>query len=286
MKVIIPAAGMGTRLLPATKEQPKEMLPLFAKAHSGRPCLKPLLQLVFEQLYGVGLREFYFIIGREKRAIEDHFTPEHGYVEMLDQKRKNELADELRNFYKKIENSTIVWINQPGPRGFGDAVSRAAPFVGDEPVLVHAGDTYVISDHDRHLRELIKIHKKLDTDAVCLLREVKDPGQFGVAEVEKVKGDLLRLKKVVEKPEKPKSNLALMPIYIFRPVIFKALEGLVPGKGNEVQLTDGIQKLIDMRLDCYALRMSPHDIWLDIGTIETYWNALETSFNRAVRVVG
>jgi UTP--glucose-1-phosphate uridylyltransferase len=94
---------MGTRLLPATKEQPKEMLPLFARASGGQACLKPLLQLVFEQLYDVGFREFYFIIGREKRAIEDHFTPDFSYVGMLERRKKNELAGELKNFYQKIE---------------------------------------------------------------------------------------------------------------------------------------------------------------------------------------
>lgn len=283
MKVVIPAAGMGTRLLPTTKEQPKEMLPLFAKAHGGQPCLKPLLQLVFEQLYSVGFREFYFIIGREKRAIEDHFTPEYDYVEMLERKRKNELADEMHEFYKKIENSSIVWVNQPEPRGFGDAVLRVAHFVRDEPVFVHAGDTYVISDRDRHLNDLIKTHKELGADMTCLLREVEDPRQFGVAEVEKVKGNVYRLKKVVEKPERPKTNLAIMPIYIFNPVIFKALKDVSPGKGNEIQLTDGMQRLIDMGLGSYALKMNPRDIWLDIGTIETYWNALKTSFERFAR---
>lgn len=283
MKVVIPAAGMGTRLLPATKEQPKEMLPLFAKARGGKPCLKPLLQLVFEQLYDVGFREFYFIIGREKRAIEDHFTPEYDYVEMLERRNKNDLAGELQNFYGKVESSTVVWVNQPEPKGFGDAVLKVAPFVNDEPVFVHAGDTYVISDGDRHLRELIKIHKELDSAMTCLLREVEDPKHFGVAEVEKVKGKVFRLKKVVEKPLKPRTNLAIMPIYIFAPAIFKALREVPPGKGNEIQLTDGMQKLIDAGLASYALKMGARDIWLDIGTIETYWDALETSFNRFVR---
>ena len=283
MKVVIPAAGMGTRLLPATKEQPKEMLPLFANTRDGKPCLKPLLQLVFEQLYDVGLREFYFIIGREKRAIEDHFAPESDYVEMLRKIRKNEFAEDLLDFYRKIEGSTIVWVNQPEPRGFGDAVLRVAPFVGNDLVLVHAGDTYVISDHGKHLKELIKVHQKLGADMTCLLREVENPRQFGVAEVEKFKGSILRLKKVVEKPQRPKTNLALMPIYIFKPVIFQVLKEVGPGKGGEIQLTDGIQKLIDMGLATYALKMSSRDIWLDIGTIETYRNALETSFNRAVR---
>ena len=198
MKVIIPAAGKGTRLLPATKEQPKEMLPLFARASGGQVCLKPLLQLVFEQLYDIGFREFYFIIGREKRAIEDHFTPDSSYVDMLKQRKKNELADELRNFYQKIENSTIVWVNQPEPKGFGDAVLKAATFARDEPVFVHAGDTYIISDHDQHLRTLTKSHNELNAIATCMLQEIEDPRQYGVADVEREDRGY-RVKKVVEK---------------------------------------------------------------------------------------
>jgi UTP--glucose-1-phosphate uridylyltransferase len=277
MKAIIPAAGMGTRLLPATKEQPKEMLPLFAKTSGGQVCLKPLLQLVFEQLYDVGFREFYFIIGKEKRAIEDHFTPDPDYVSMLQRKRKNELADELGNFYRKIENSTIVWVNQPEPKGFGDAVLKVAVFAGDKPVLVHAGDTCVISDHAYHIKKMIKTREELGADAVCVLQWVKDPRQYGVAEVKRPKGGIYKVKKVIEKPEKPTSNLAIMPIYIFHPVIFEALKETPPGIGNEVQLTDGIQKLIDWGLKVYAIKLSSRDIRLDIGTIETYWSALEIS---------
>lgn len=278
MKVIIPAAGRGTRLLPATKEQPKEMLSLFARGSNGQICLKPALQLVFEQLYDVGFREFYFIIGREKRAIEDHFTPEPGYVAMLEGKGKSGPADELKRFYRKIEDSTIVWVNQPEPRGFGDAVLKAAAFAGGEPVLVHAGDTYIISDNARHLRALMQTHDKLEADATCVLQEVEDPRQYGVAEVEEIGGTAYRVKKVIEKPEKPTTNLALMPIYVFDPVIFKALKETAPGVGNEIQLTDGIQKLIDGGLKVYAIKLSPNDIRLDIGTIETYWDALKLSY--------
>jgi UTP--glucose-1-phosphate uridylyltransferase len=281
MKVIIPAAGMGTRLLPATKEQPKEMLSLFTRASGGQVCLKPLLQLVFEQLYDVGFREFYFIIGREKRAIEDHFTPDSSYVNMLKRKKKNELAGELGSFYQKIEDSTIVWVNQPEPKGFGDAVLKAAAFAGDEPVLVHAGDTYVIPDHAHHLKNLIKTHEEHEADATCVLQWVRGPRQYGVAEVGKARGGVYEVKKVIEKPEKPTSNLAIMPIYVFRPVIFRALKETPPGKGHEIQLTDGIQKLIDWRQRVHAIKLGSRDIRLDIGTIETYWDALKLSYQHA-----
>jgi UTP--glucose-1-phosphate uridylyltransferase len=277
MKVIIPAAGMGTRLLPATKEQPKEMLPVFASTSNGQKCLKPVLQLVFEQLYGLGFREFYFVIGREKRAIEDHFTPEFGYVTMLQGKGKSGPAEELNNFYRKIENSNIVWVNQPEPRGFGDAVLRAATFAGGESVLVHAGDTYVTPDG--YLRNLIKTYEELNADAVCVLQEVEDPKQYGIAEIGEPVGNAYRVKKVIEKPEKPTTNLAIMPMYVFHPIIFKALKEIPLGKGNEIQLTDGIQKLIDWGLKVYAIKLSSSDIRLDIGTIETYWDALRLSYH-------
>lgn len=278
MKVIIPSAGMGTRLLPATKEQPKEMLPLFAKTLNGRPCLKPLLQLVFEQLHDVGFREFSFIIGREKRAIEDHFTPEPSYIAMLEEKRSS-LVDDFKDFYRKIENSSIVWVNQPEPKGFGDAVLKAQAFMRNEPVLVHAGDTCILSDCDRHLKDLMKIHEELDAHATFILQEVGDPRQYGVAEVSEVDAHVCKVKSVVEKPEKPATNLAIMPIYIFRPIIFKALKETLPGEGGEIQLTDGIQKLIDWRLKVYAIKLNPNDIRLDIGTIETYRDALELSYH-------
>lgn len=283
MKVIIPAAGVGTRLLPATKEQPKEMLPLFARTYRGQVCLKPLLQLIFEQLYDVGFREFYFIIGRGKRSIEDHFTPDLSYVEVLKRKKKKELAGVLGNFYRKIEDSTIVWVNQPEPRGFGDAVLKAAALTRDEPVLVHAGDTYIISNHNHHIKNLIKTHEELGTDAACVLQWVNNPRQYGVAEVGKAKGGIYKVKKMVEKPERPTSNLAIIPIYIFRPVIFKALKETPPGKGGEIQLTDGIQKLVDWGRGAYAIKLGSRDIRLDVGTIETYWNALELSYRHARR---
>src|SRR2546428_12481865 len=121
-KAVIAAAGLGTRLLTATKEQPKEMLPVYSREADKILRLKPMLQLIFEQLYDFGIRDFCFIIGRGKRAIEDHFTPDHNYLEML-QKRggssRNEHVLDLKAFYSKIEHSTIFWVNQIQPLGFG-----------------------------------------------------------------------------------------------------------------------------------------------------------------------
>ena len=121
-KVIIPAAGLGTRLFPATKEQPKEMLPIFSKTEHGDMMVKPVVQLVFEQLHDAGLREFCYVVGRGKRGIEDHFTPDAECIRMLEEMGKNGQASDLESFYKKLETSTIMWVNQPEPKGFGNAV--------------------------------------------------------------------------------------------------------------------------------------------------------------------
>ena len=244
-KAVIPAAGLGTRLLSVTKEQPKEMLPIFAKGKNGELCLKPIVQLVFERLFQVGFREFCFIVGRGKRAIEDHFTPDFSYVSMLDSKGLGDAAMELEAFYKTVDGSTVVWVNQPEPRGFGDAVLKARSFVGNDRFMVHAGDSHFISRNADHLRRVIALSEESNADGLFLSMEVEDPTRFGIVEAETSANGLLRVKRLVEKPEKPPSKLAIMPVYVFNNNIIKALESTASGFGGELQLTDGIQKMVD-----------------------------------------
>lgn len=280
-KAVIPAAGLGTRLLSATKEQPKEMLPVFCRNRNGDLSVKPLVQLVFEQLFDVGIKEFCFIVGRGKRAIEDHFTPDFEYVERLNSISKNSQASDLQSFYRKLEESTIIWVNQPQPKGFGHAVLLARPFVGAEEFLVHAGDTYVISNQNSHLTRLVNTHRRLRDDATLLIQEVLDPRPYGIIEGKET-AEGYKVTRVVEKPEKPTTNLAIMPIYVFTPILFRALEVTPPGKGGEIQLTDGIQKLIDWGLNVHAIKLSDDDIRLDIGTPQTYWEAQSLSYKKAL----
>jgi UTP--glucose-1-phosphate uridylyltransferase len=282
-KVVVPAAGLGTRLFPATKEQPKEMLPIFSRLVNGDVEVKPLLQMVFEQLYDAGFREFCFVVGRGKRSIEDHFTPDHNSVVMLKNRGKGDQASDLDGFYTKLKTSTIIWVNQPEPKGFGHAVLMAQPFVQNERCLVHAGDTYIISENAAHLKLLIEIYNRLKADAAFLVQEMKDPRQYGVVEVKEMEKGVYKVLAAVEKPEKPPSNLAIMPIYVFRPVIFEELKKTVPGKGGEVQLTDAIQRLVDRGLNVYAILLNPKEARLDIGSPETYWDALSLSYQHFCR---
>lgn len=271
-EVVIPAAGLGTRLLSATKEQPKEMLPVFASNENGSLALKPLLQLVFEQLYNFGVRRFCFVVGREKRAVEDHFTPDYEYTNRLKNQGKNEQAAGLVTFYEKVRASAILWVNQYEPLGFGDAVLQVEPFIQGESFLVHAGDTYVISEDNGHLNRLVSRCRGKPVDAVLTLLEVDDPRNYGVAEVSMDGSDLV-VNSVVEKPDQPKTKLAIMPIYAFNRSIFKALRAIGPGKAGEMQLTDAIQKLIEWGHEVRAVKLQDGEVRLDIGTPDNYWKA-------------
>ena len=259
-KAVIPAAGLGTRLLSVTKEQPKEMLPVFAKGRNGELCLKPIVQLVFEQLYHVGFREFCFIVGRGKRAIEDHFTPDFSFVSMLDSKGKDGPAGDLENFYKMIDSSTVSWVNQSEPRGFGDAVLKAKSFAGEDKFMVHAGDSHFLSKDANHLRRVMDASVKTKANALFLSMEVDDPKRFGIVEGETSANGLVKVKRLVEKPLKPASKLAIMPVYVFDSNIFKALEATKAGFAGELQLTDGIQQMVDWNLNVYTTKVESSEI--------------------------
>ena len=281
-KVVITAAGIGTRLLTVTKEQPKEMLPLFAQNHNALGLhVKPLLQIVFEQLHGSGFRDFCFIIGRGKRVIEDHFTIDLDFVKQLNNKRKHDLSLPLEQFYMKLDNSLIMWINQPEPKGFGHAVLMAKHYVKDETFLVHAGDTCILSrSNEKPLERLMKNHNKNQPVATLLLKEIENPKQYGVAEIKERNG-AITVERVIEKPKKPPTNLAVMPIYIFNPAIMTALEKTQPGLGGEIQLTDAIQKLITDGFEVQAVKLRNSEMRLDVGTPETYWHAIATSYKHS-----
>lgn len=279
-KVIIPAAGLGTRLFPATKEQPKEMLPIFARSTNGSMLVKPVVQLVFEQLHNAGLREFCYVVGRGKRGIEDHFTPDMNCIKNLAEMGKNGQATDLEEFYEKLNTSTSMWVNQPEAKGFGNAVLMAQPFIQNESCLVHAGDSCIISKNMDYLKKLLQAFKKFNADAAFLVLEIENPKQYGIVEGDEVEPGIIKVKAVVEKPEKPKTNLAIMAMYIFHPIIFKALEATKPGKNGEIQLTDAIQKLIDWGLKVYAVKLDKNYSHLDIGSPERYWEALELSYQQ------
>jgi UTP--glucose-1-phosphate uridylyltransferase len=280
LKAVIPAAGTGTRLLPTTKEQPKELLPVFSRSVSGNRLVKPILQLIFEQLFDCGIREFYFIGGRNKRMIEDHFSVDFNFIDKLNREDKSFYAEELSIFYNKVSSSNISWINQPIPKGFGHAVSLAKSLVGNEPFLVHAGDTLILSKTRRYIHDLIKTHDYLHSLSTFLVCSVEDPRRYGVITGRDNHNGVIFVESIIEKPSQPESNLAIMPIYVFDQSIFSVLEKTAPGINNEIQLTDGIGALLASNKNkVIAVRMNNTDLFVDVGNPETYWHALKVTYN-------
>jgi len=277
-KAVITAAGLGTRLLSATKSQPKEMLPVFSGSIEGGVCMKPIVQLVFEDLFRAGYRDFCFVVGRGQRTIREHFTADQSLVSILDKRGRNGLAKELEVFYRMLEQSDICWVNQLEPLGFGDAVKRAEHFIGDDRFLVHAGDSFFISKDSGHLRRLLAAANSLDSHAVFMVQQIQDPRSYGVVDVAEETNGLLRVRHVVEKPDSPKSRLAIMPVYVFRPSVFEALRETSPGYGGELQLTDGIQKMIRDGVAVYGLDVNSGAVRLDVGSPDSYMEAQLLSY--------
>ncbi len=277
-KVVITAAGKGTRLLPFTKEMPKEMMPIFSNISANKKVVLPLLQYIYEQLYSMNFRDYCFVVGREKRSIEDHFTPHEAYLKEL----SGDYKKNMKKFYEKLEKSHLVWINQNKPLGFGDAVKRAERYVGEGDFIVHAGDVTILSNTKHPILRLIETSKKNpDVKAILLCKEIKDFQRYGVPTVSKISSNLFSVNEVVEKPQKPKSNLGILPLYYFKSDIFSSLKKIKPGKGKEFQLTDAIQNLIDEKEKVLAISLNKNEEEVDVGTVESYRNAQDVTFRKA-----
>jgi UTP--glucose-1-phosphate uridylyltransferase len=229
-KAVIPAAGLGTRFLPATKAQPKEMLPVFDK---------PSIQHVVEEAVRVGLRDILIITGRGKSSIEDHFDRSFELEGHLEASGKDEELEEVRAIGDMAD---IHYVRQGEPLGLGHAVSMARQHVGDEPFAVMLADDIMIDD-SKLLSDMLAVHERHSSSVVALKEfPPEEISAYGCVRAEPVEEGLVRVFEVVEKPqpEEAPSNLAVMGRYVFTPEIFAATDGLEPGTGGEIQLTDAI----------------------------------------------
>jgi UTP--glucose-1-phosphate uridylyltransferase len=274
MKCIITVGGLGTRLLPLTKEIPKEMLPIYDKDGKGKLILKPILQVIFESLHDYRIKDFCFIVGRTKRAVEDHFTPNFDLLELLKKEKKKELYLELNNFFRKLTKSNIVFITQPKPIGFGDAIAYGKNFAIKDHFLLHAGDDIVISQKNSHLNRLEESFKKYKADIACLIEEVENPSQYGVVSGPVLEKGIIDIKEIVEKPKKPKSKNAVIAIYIFKPKIFKYLTQVKKQSSPQNQLSDAFQLAIKKGDRMIGIVLKKGEKRIDIGTPETYSKVL------------
>jgi len=274
VKCIITVGGLGTRLLPLTKEIPKEMLPIYDKNKKGKLILKPILQVIFESLYDYNIRDFCFIVGRTKRAVKDHFTPNVDLLDLLKKEKKMELRSQLNDFFKKLKRTKLVFVTQAKPVGFGNAIEYGKKFVTNDYFLLHAGDDIVISKENSHLRRLENSFKKYKADIACLIEEVEDPSQYGVVSGTILENGIIDIKEIVEKPKKPKSKNAIIAIYIFKPKIFKYLSLVKKQSSPQNQLSDAFEMALKKGDKMIGVVLKKNEKRVDIGTPETYSKVL------------
>jgi UTP--glucose-1-phosphate uridylyltransferase len=274
MKCVLTVAGLGTRLLPLTKELPKEMLPIYDISKEYGLILKPILQVIFESLFEYKIRNYCFIVGKTKRAVQEHFTPDYDIIKELQKTKKKKLENIMKNFFEKLDKSSISFTYQPKPIGFGDAIERSKQFVGNEDFLLHAGDDIVISKNNDHLKRLENAFTKHNAEIACLLEEVDNPTQYGVVNGKMLEKGVLEILEMEEKPEKPKSNYAIIAIYIFKPSIFQLLNKVKKKSNLEFQLADAFNLALKKKSKMVGVILKKNEKRIDIGTPETYSKVL------------
>jgi len=243
MKAIIPAAGLGTRFLPATKAQPKEMLPVVGK---------PVIQYVVEEAVAAGVDDILLITGRGKRAIEDHFDRS---LELEDLLERSGALDKLRQVRAISDLAEVFYVRQKRPRGLGHAVLCGAAHTGDEPFFVLLGDVIVPSKDC--LGRLKEVHQRYGTSVLAVTPvEQHLVSRYGVIAGHEVEPGVWKLTDLVEKPpiNDAPSNLAIFGRYLLTPLIMKILPTVDPGRGDEIQLTDALRELLKQE-DIYAVTM-------------------------------
>ncbi|MBM7631314.1 UTP--glucose-1-phosphate uridylyltransferase GalU [Geomicrobium sediminis] len=235
-KAVIPAAGLGTRFLPATKALPKEMLPVVDK---------PTIQYIVEEAIESGIEDILIISGRGKRAIEDHFDVSYELEQTLERTGKYDRLEEV----KKISNmASIHYVRQKEPRGLGHAIACARTFIGDEPFAVMLGDD-IVRSNTPCLQQLMEIYEEQER-SVLGVQQVPDHkvSSYGIVSSQE-SGEVVNVTDLVEKPkvEEAPSNMAIMGRYVLTPEIMPILDTIAPGAGNEIQLTDAIRELVKIQ---------------------------------------
>jgi UTP--glucose-1-phosphate uridylyltransferase len=266
-KAIVPAAGLGTRLLPATKSQPKEMLPV---------ARKPAIQYVVEELIGADLNQILLITGRRKRAIENHFDPDPALMSVLEEAGNEDILAELTQLQTQAR---FYYTSQNFPRGLGDAVSYGADFADGRDCVVALGDSLIAgADPASPLRAMMLAHQDLKAAAIVAVERVdpEETHRYGIVSLEPADipaGVPVPMSDIIEKPPRgtAPSNLAVAARYTFSPAIFQALTRVTPDRRGEIQLTDAIRLLIRMGLPVYAFLLPAGHARYDIGNFESYF---------------
>ncbi|NME83758.1 UTP--glucose-1-phosphate uridylyltransferase GalU [Clostridium sp. SM-530-WT-3G] len=259
-KAIIPAAGLGTRFLPATKAQPKEMLPIVDK---------PTIQYIVEEAIASGIEEILIITGRNKKSIEDHFDKSVELEMELEKNNKTELLELVKDISGMVD---IHYIRQKEPRGLGHAIRCAKTFVGDEPFAILLGDDIVYNPEKPCLKQLMDCYNEYKTTILGVQTvPEQDVSKYGIVDGIQIEDRVSKVKGLIEKPsvEEAPSNIAILGRYIVTPRIFDILDNTKPGKGNEIQLTDALLQLIkEEAMYAYNFEGRRYDVGDKLGYLQ------------------
>jgi UTP--glucose-1-phosphate uridylyltransferase len=257
-KAVLPAAGLGTRFLPATKASPKEMLPIVDK---------PQIQYAVEEAEKYGIKEFIIVTGKYKRAIEDHFDSFFELEQTLEDKGDSKLLEEIKN----LTRFSFAYIRQNSPLGLGHAIFCTKPFIKDEPFAVLLSDD-IIDPDDNVLGKMIELYDKYQSPIIGLeVVPQEDVQKYGIIKGKEIEEGLVKIDDLIEKPEPDNapSNIAIIGRYILTPDIFDNLEHLQKGKGGEIQLTDALKAQLTTRaIYGYLFRGKRYDAGNKIGYLK------------------
>ncbi len=261
---IVPVAGLGTRLLPATKSQPKEMLPV---------ARKPIVQYVAEELVANGIEQILFVTGRGKTSIENHFDYDPELARLLSAANKHDLIEQLNAIELRAK---FFYTRQRMQRGLGDAVLCGENFAGEEPFVVALGDSIIgLNAASRAVSQMAELFHARRASCVLAVEEVprEETAHYGVIEPAEAEGDIFRVANLVEKPqpERAPSNLAIAGRYVFSPLIFDMIRRVQPDARGEIQLTDAIQLMCEEGRRVLALKLPAGERRYDIGNFASYF---------------
>jgi len=246
-KAVITAAGKGSRMKYITSVLPKALLPLF-KAEDGKIVMRPIIDLIMDSLHAASVEKFCIVVGKHGKLLMDY-----------------------------LFEREVTFVFQKEPKGFGDAVLKAEDFAGSDPFFVHADDGVLTGGY----KEAASLFSEIRPEAVLLLREVKNPKRYGVVTVQDkgiyMNHKLFKVLEAEEKPENPKSNIAISAVYILTPKVFRALKSITVEEGKELELTYGIQGVIDDGGEVYGILLKDEK-WLNVGDPTSYYEALSRTF--------
>ncbi|MCU0228196.1 MAG: UTP--glucose-1-phosphate uridylyltransferase [Bryobacterales bacterium] len=266
VNAIVPVAGFGTRLLPATKSQPKEMLPV---------ARKPIVQYVSEELVNNGLKQILFVTGRGKTSIENHFDHDPELSRLLEKTNKHELLEAL-NFSEM--DVKYFYTRQPVQRGLGDAILCGESFAGQNPFVVALGDSIIgLNGKSSTVARMVHLFQTHHAAAIVAVEEVprEEVRHYGIVDPASMDGDVIRVANLIEKPavDAAPSNLAIAARYVFSPLIFDLIKQVEPDHRGEVQLTNAIQRMCEEGRRVLAVKLPATERRFDIGNFPSYYES-------------